>query len=738
MEIDAVENIKQNTFLQLADGRMIVARNNGFFLFDEASGATTTISFPGMYPESQCLQLQDGRIIAVADMTTLVPDVVIVMDTLTFTPAVACTLAANYANTSMTLLSTGEVLLVAGVTEKLNATTLAPTIVSTSPSRHSNRTILFPGDSVLVIGGVMGTTTQWYIHSTGTFVPGPIMTEARSRFGMAQLPSGDYLLAGGNSGNTSEIFDMATRTFSPGPNTAFYLGEASAVTLPSGDILFAGTEEREGYKVATGEFEVKRLNGKWAGQGLLPSGNVLVMTSSKTCKVYDPVNDLLADEPLQYLWSVSQSELDAFLADHAAGTVDYSKYRDIKSWPAHGDVAKGENYNLAPFVDSNGDGGYNPDDGDYPCITGDQSLWYVFHDDGPHTETTSPNSMGVEVEYLAYGFDCSTIACPDSFLDYTTFYHYEVTNTKGVDYHDVFIGYWSDLDLGGNYEDDYIGCDSVMNLGFIFNADTIDESSFGPGYGLHPPATGILFLNTPNDLGLTHCMAWNPTFSTLGIPVAPNDYHQLMQAVWKDSTHLVNNGADGYSGTAPGPSINHIFPGNAGWCGNTAIGWSEVTVGNAPGDRRLLMSSGPFDLPADSTITFDFATVWARGYYNDNLGSVCELRSASSSISSWWKAQNFECFGMTVAAEAPAATSGLQVFPNPASEQFEVRLPATSTADGTLRLIDLSGRLVLQQPLPKGSQQVTVSCAGIAAGLYQLHCEVGGTVHTQKVVVRRD
>ena len=38
----------------------------------------------------------------------------------------------------------------------------------------------------------------------------------------------------------------------------------------------------------------------------------------------------------------------------------------IQNWPAHGDVAAGQDYYLAPFYDNNDDGTYNWQDGDYP------------------------------------------------------------------------------------------------------------------------------------------------------------------------------------------------------------------------------------------------------------------------------------------------------------------------------------------------------------------------------------
>jgi hypothetical protein len=70
----------------------------------------------------------------------------------------------------------------------------------------------------------------------------------------------------------------------------------------------------------------------------------------------------------------------------------YTIPKFILEWPAHGNLANKEDYYLAPFYDYNGDGNYNPYDGDYPgyelvvgendcrvsrnvSLYGDRNLW---------------------------------------------------------------------------------------------------------------------------------------------------------------------------------------------------------------------------------------------------------------------------------------------------------------------------------------------------------------------------
>src|ERR1051325_1972147 len=79
------------------------------------------------------------------------------------------------------------------------------------------------------------------------------------------------------------------------------------------------------------------------------------------------------------IWKINRYKIEDFKYYFSNGSVQNGLYipdYDIISWPAHGNIAKGYAKNLAPFVDVNGDGNYNPiSDGDYPLIHGDQELF---------------------------------------------------------------------------------------------------------------------------------------------------------------------------------------------------------------------------------------------------------------------------------------------------------------------------------------------------------------------------
>ncbi len=192
---------------------------------------------------------------------------------------------------------------------------------------------------------------------------------------------------------------------------------------------------------------------------------------------------------------------------------DYQIPDIITNWPAHGPDG-GYAYNLAPWWDTDGDGYYNPLNGDFPyyefpnegitediaCerrrgisprLFGDYTLWWVYNDKGNiHTETGG-TAIGMEFRSQAFAFSTN-----DELND-MTFANYNIINRSTYTLTDTYFGVWTDADLGYS-DDDYTGCDVQRGLGYMYNGDPFDEaSSKSPGYGDQPPAIGIDFFEGP-------------------------------------------------------------------------------------------------------------------------------------------------------------------------------------------------------------------------------------------------
>ena len=241
------------------------------------------------------------------------------------------------------------------------------------------------------------------------------------------------------------------------------------------------------------------------------------------------------DEKWDRLWKVNRSDIEYHI-DHWADA-NYQPIEVIANWPAHGDTEKGQAYYLAPFIDYNSDGIYNPMDGDYPEMRGDQTIFLIYNfvrpnvlrsqdDDSPDLDLLLEEISITEVHGLFYAFDCEV----DSALEHTVFANIKVINRTNQTYTDTYLGLWADLDVG-NSIDDYLECDVNRNSFFAYNGDDLDESSnSGSGYGTNLVAQSVTLLKgikmdddgVDNDFGIEKNQSVNGL--NFGDGIADNEY----------------------------------------------------------------------------------------------------------------------------------------------------------------------------------------------------------------------
>lgn len=289
----------------------------------------------------------------------------------------------------------------------------------------------------------------------------------------------------------------------------------------------------------------------------------------------------------------------------------------IREWPGVGnqyatgkageliDVQK----DLAPFVDVNFDGIYSPELGEYPDIDGDQAIFWVYNDKGNiHTESGG-DAIGVEIQAMAFGFQTN-----DEIND-MTFYRYKVINYATTALDSTYFGQWVDSDLGA-YDDDWVGCDTILSLGMCYNGDLTDGPT-SPNYGANPPIFGTDFFQGPIKyvteggaivdsfrLGMSAFLYYNNDFSVIGNPEVAAHYYGYMSGTWKDGSPFTSGG-NGYGGTE---LSNFIFPSDP----SDPTGWSECTESNPAADRRYLQSSGPFTLFPGAKNEIVVGALWVR------------------------------------------------------------------------------------------------------------------------------
>ena len=216
-------------------------------------------------------------------------------------------------------------------------------------------------------------------------------------------------------------------------------------------------------------------------------------------------------------FEMTRKLVDEYLAwwNDKASYPDYKIPQAIMNWPAHGDISKGQSYYLAPFFDNDGDGNYDPTQGDYPyydmdgslckskiataegngilsdqVIKGDQTLWWVFNDKGnAHTESMG-DAIGMEIRGQAFSFSTNDV------VNNMTFYSYEIINRSTFTLKDTYFSQWVDTDLG-YAKDDYVGCDVLRGLGYCYNGKEVDGNGQAWAYGAQPPAIGVDFFQGP-------------------------------------------------------------------------------------------------------------------------------------------------------------------------------------------------------------------------------------------------
>lgn len=392
--------------------------------------------------------------------------------------------------------------------------------------------------------------------------------------------------------------------------------------------------------------------------------------------------------------SIDAAECNRYDGIYSIARVDVDNYKvggditpDITNWPGNGDITKGQALRLAPFIDRNFNGLYEPtgsiDTREYPaydvdnkaekdnlgfCKTklyGDYTLFWVFNDKGNiHTETQGI-SIGVEVRAQAFAFKTNDE------INNMTFYSYEIFNRSSFQLDKTYFTVWNDPDLG-YYLDDYVGCDVKRGLGYIYNADPFDETISGAnGYGDYPPALGCDFFKGPiadagdkidndqdgvtDELGETIQMSrftyYNnnygafPNQTTNPESGAPIQYYNYMTGFWKDGSPFTFGG-NAYGGSAP---ATFVYDGDP----VAQTGWTERAAGNPPGDRRFLQSAGPFTLKPGAVNEITFGMPWAQSPTKGGYIQSLELLYLADD-----KAQALfdNCFKLLDGPEAPNLT----------------------------------------------------------------------------------
>jgi hypothetical protein len=426
----------------------------------------------------------------------------------------------------------------------------------------------------------------------------------------------------------------------------------------AGNIWFGGLDDGGQLKIAAQTYRQQGID-FWTG----PLSTIDASVTKEVCLKYDKI------------FKITRSEVDAFVLSGGPITPN------IKDWPGNGDISLNQDPLLAPYYDNDQSGTYEPEAGDYPyydvnnnlgqdnlgiCkarLFGDESLWWVYNDNGGVHAATGGKAIGMEVRAQAFAYKTTDE------INNMTFYNYQIINRASTSLNNTYMTVWTDADLGYAY-DDYMGCDVGRGMGYIYNADSDDQTAGGiNGYGASPPALGCDFFQGPinttdgvdndNDnlvdepgeqMGMTKCLYFNNygggTAQQTNDPSNASQYYQYMTGFWKDGTPFTCGG-NAYGGSIP---TSYVFPGTTytnGPCGTTP--WFESGIS---ADRRFLQSSGPFILAPGAVNYVTFGLPWARTTSTDPKASITLLEIADDKAQALFD----NCFKVLGGPEAPDIT----------------------------------------------------------------------------------
>ncbi|NOZ75389.1 MAG: T9SS type A sorting domain-containing protein [FCB group bacterium] len=291
------------------------------------------------------------------------------------------------------------------------------------------------------------------------------------------------------------------------------------------------------------------------------------------------------EDPGNKLYIVDRSDL-----------TDPLQNNDFQYWP----VDQG-----APWVDEDKDGIYTPlpDGSDHPQFLGDQVIWYVSNDgDSTAHRVFQTVPLGIEVQTTIFGMNRK------NFMGDIMFVRELIINKSDHSIDNAYVGIWVDPDLG-DAGDDFVGCDTTLGMGICYN-DGPDQDF--AGYSGGTPALGYDFFQGPlvpapgdtafafgrsipgyKNRKMTAFMKFigtsDPTWSD---PNTPGDVYNRMRGLKIDGTPFPLNISGGSPYVHPGDPTLDTGP------GDTEYVDSDI---HSSGDRRFLMSSGPFTMaPGDS------------------------------------------------------------------------------------------------------------------------------------------
>lgn len=316
--------------------------------------------------------------------------------------------------------------------------------------------------------------------------------------------------------------------------------------------------------------------------------------------------------------------------------------RDWLEWPWE----KG-----APYYERNGIPGYQPNPwavvdslSDEPGLANaDQVIWFVTNDLDPDATYGLYGSppIGLEEQVTCWAFAHQEGLQDVIYQRYRMIYKGTETTPSTATIDQMYLAKWVDPDIG-NFSDDFAGSDSTRGLAYVYNS-TESDAEFQK-LNMVPPVVGYDMVQGPRSQRTGETARWNlqmvPGYENL--PVTTIAY--FTEATRTFDRQLGSYGSAqqwwnllrGLKPGAGGPS-SCLTDYLSGECTGFELsgdpqsyrGWVDGRK-DAAGDRRIMLSSGPFTMALGDTQEVVIALIGAIGSSNRDGVTVLKERDGTA------------------------------------------------------------------------------------------------------------
>jgi len=405
----------------------------------------------------------------------------------------------------------------------------------------------------------------------------------------------------------------------------------------------------------------------------------------------------------------------------------------------------------APFYDSNGNSTREPDEA--PGLAdADQVIWFVANDHYMNNLGYFLGSppLGMEMQTTLWGYKGDSSWGNVVFKRVRLIYKGRGFTPPDTTITDMYLSQNVDPALG--YDgDDFVGCDTLLNLGYAYNGNPNDPAY--AAFGHPPPAIGYQLVQGPR------VTTGNPVDTAIydmrkmsgAVNLSMSSFTYLVPGYFYNYPPFTYEGTlswyqmmRGLPPTPVGPPdplmLTDYITGQPTrfWQSGDPVrrtGWIDG-IPNGPGNRYFQFSTGPFSMSPGDTQEVVVATIAAMG--PTHLGSVALLKQYAVAIMDGYD---------NLLANIPRATetphAGYALFPNyPNPFNGETRIPYSipSYQTVTLKVYDLLGKEVatlVNGVRPPGNNTAVWNSAGMASGVYFYRIQAGQYVATKKLILLR-